>query len=175
MMIPNPQSEVQPQSAPCFFSTRLTFQAGILLLLGAVLSAGCVTKEQYEAEKGRGLNFQRLLAQEEKHTDTLKAKLAHKDKEISKLNAQLKETKDKIASLESQNRDLTVELNALKGQSRHSPEQESVQDSPVLSQAPDSSKASPLSETSLSDPFMSEEELGNLLESGSNAGASQAP
>lgn len=147
----------------------------MLFLLLAVLSAGCVSKEQHEAEKVRGLNFQRLLAQEEKRTDTLNAQLAHKDKEINKLNAQLKETNDKIMKLELQNRNLTAELNALREQSRRSQEQEPVQDSPALSQDPDTSGTSPLSKTSLSDPFMSEEELRNLLESGSNAGVSQAP
>ena len=34
---------------------------------------GCVMKEQYEAEKNRALNFQRLLAQEEKRTGDLDA------------------------------------------------------------------------------------------------------
>ena len=161
MMNPNPQSGVQSQRAPRSFSARLTFQAGMLFLLGAVLAAGCVSKEQYESEKVRGLNFQRLLAQEEKRADTLAAKLAHKDKEVNELNAQLKETKEKIASLESQNRDLTSELNALKEQNRPRPEQEPVPDSSALSKDPGSSK---VSETLLSDPFMSEEELKNLLD-----------
>ena len=175
MMISNPQSGVQCQVTPRSFSASLTYQVGLLFLLGVVLSAGCVSKEQYEAEKVRGLNFQRLLAQEEKRADTLNAQLAQKDKELEELNSQLKETTDKIASLESQNRDLTVELNALKEQSRHQVEQEPVSDSPVPSTAPTVSKDTSLSEPSLSDPFMSEEELRNLLESGSKAGVSQAP
>lgn len=163
-MFQNPQPGVRHQSAPRSFSTRLTFQAGILFLLGAILSAGCVSKEQYESEKVRGLNFQRLLAQEEKRANTLDAKLTHKDKEINELNTQLKKTKDKIAALESQNRDLTAELNALKEQGRLRPEQEPVPDSSALSTDLGSSKDGPFSEPSLSDPFMSEEELKNLLD-----------
>ena len=163
-MFHNPQSGVPYRCAPRSFSTKLASQAGLLFLLSAVLSAGCVSKEQYQSEKVRGLNYQRLLAQEEKRADTLDAKLAHKDKEIDKLNAELKETKDKIASLESQNRDLTVELNDLKKQSRSQLKQESVPDSTTLSKDPGLSEEKPLSEPSLSDPFMSEEELLKILD-----------
>jgi len=163
-MTPNVQSGVHRQSALRSFSTRLTYQAGLLFLLGAVLSAGCVSKEQYQSEKVRGLNFQRLLAQEEKRADTLDAKLAQKDKELNELNAQLKKTKDKIAALESQNRTLTAELDTLKEHSRRPQEQKSTPDSPNLSQDPDTTKDSPASEPSLSDPFMSDEELLKILE-----------
>ena len=156
MMIPKPRSGVQRQFVPRAFSTKLTFQVSILFLLSAVLSAGCVSKEQYESEKVQGLNFQRLLAQEEKRADKLNAQLAHKDEEIQKLNAQLKEMTDKIASLESQNRDLTTELDVLK-------EQESAPDSTALSKDSGLSKKKPPSEPSLSDPFLSEEELLKIL------------
>ena len=163
-MFHNPQSGVPYPCAPRSFSTRSAFHAGLLVLLGAVLSAGCVSKEQYQSEKVRGLNYQRLLAQEEKRADTLDAKLAQKDKEINELNAQLKETKDKVASLESQNRDLTVELNTLKKQSRSQAEPESVPDSTTLSKDPGLSQEKPPSEPSLSDPFMSDEELLKILD-----------
>ena len=165
-MLPKLQSEVQRQSAPRSFSTKLASQMAVLFLLSAVLAAGCVNTEKYEAEKIRGLNFQRLLAQEEKRANKLNAQLALKDKEINELTGQLKETKDKVASLESQSRDLTVELNALKEQSRRRQDQEPVPDSPALSKDPGLSKDRPLSDTSLSDPFMSEEELMNMLDRG---------
>ena len=42
-----------------------------VLLLSSLLAAGCVMSEKYEAEKARSLNFQRLLAQEEKRTAEL--------------------------------------------------------------------------------------------------------
>lgn len=163
-MFQNPQSGVPYPCTPRSFLTRSAFQAGLLFLLTAVLSAGCVSKEQYQSEKVRGLNFQRLLAQEEKRANTLDAKLAHKDKEITQLNAQLKETQDKIASLESQNRDLTVELNALKKQDRRRAEQESLPDSATLPKDSGLPKEKLLSEPSLSDPFMSEEELLKILD-----------
>lgn len=168
MIIPNPQPVVQNHSRPRSFSTSVTFQAGIFFFLSAILLTGCVSKEQYEAEKARGLNFQRLLVQEENRANALNDKLEQKDKEINALNAQLKETKDKIASLESRNRDLTVDLNALKEQNQRQPVQEPVPGSPALSKDHGSSKDKPLSEPSfsepsLSDPFMSEEDLLNIL------------
>ncbi len=155
---------MQSLLSSCALSAKLALQGGILFLLTAILSTGCVSKELHQAEKTRGLNFQRLLAQEEKRADTLSAKLAQKAKEIDELTAQLKETKDQITSLESKNRDLTVELNALKGQSRHQPEQEPVPDATVLSQDSAPSGDKPLSEPSPSAPSLkSEEEPLNTL------------
>lgn len=161
-MPPRSRSEVQCQPATHPRSTGWTFRAGLFCLVGTVLSTGCVSSERLDAEKVRGLNFQRLLVQEEKRTDTLKAQLEQKNKEMTALKTQLKETQDKVASLESQNRDLTVELNALKDQGQ--PGREPVPASPDLSK--DSGKDAPLSEPSLSDPFLSEEELTNMLDKG---------
>ena len=158
-MSPNPQSGVQRPVIPRLFSARLTFQVGLLFLLSTVLSAGCVSKEQYKAEKVRGLNYQRLLAQEENRITTLNAQLEQKDKEINTLNAQLKETSEKIASLKSQNHDLTVELSVLKEQSRRQVEQEPVPDSPVLSAAPTFSRDMSLSEAPLAEPSLPEPPL----------------
>lgn len=166
MILPEPQPGVQRRSAPRSFSTKSAFQMVVLFLLSVVLSTGCVSKEQFASEKVRGLNFQRLLAQEEKRASKLDAQLAQKDKEIEELNTQLKKTKDNIAALESQNRDLTVAYNALKKQSHRQQEQEPVPDTPALSQDPGTSQDKPLSESSLSDPFMSEEELMKMLDKG---------
>lgn len=162
-MFQNPQS-VRHQCAPRSFSTKLAFQAGLLVLLGAVLSTGCVSNEQYKSEKARCLNFQRLLAQEENRASTLDDKLAYKDKEINKLNAQLKEMEDKIAASESENRDLTVKLDALKQQNHQPSEPESIPESSTLSKDSDPSGEKTLSEPSLSDPFLSDEELTNMLD-----------
>ena len=162
-MLPNPLSGVPCRRAFRSLWTGLVSRAGLLFLLGAVLSAGCVNKEKYESEKVRSLNFQRLLAQEEKRANTLDAKLAHKEEEINELNARLKETKDTIASLESQNRDLTVEVNTLKAQSGHQAEPEPVQDSTAPSNDSGPSRGTSLSEPSFSDPFMSEEDLMKML------------
>lgn len=163
-MIQKAQTVLHRQPTSHLYSPRWMIHISILCLLGTVLSAGCVSSERLKAEKVRGLNFQRLLAQEEKRANTLNAQLAQKDKEIGKLNDQLKETKDRIGVLESQNRNLTAKLNALRKQSLLLQEQEPAQVSPGLSQAPDTSTDGPPSEPSLSDPFMSDEELLKILE-----------
>lgn len=163
-MIQKPQTVPQCQPAPYFYSTRGMVYLSILCLLGAILQSGCVSSEKLKAEKVRGLNFQRLLVQEEKRTKTLDAQLAQKDKEIDELNAQLKGTKAKIEALESQNQTLTAELDVLREENPDPQEQESAPDSPDLSQDSGTTKDGPSSEPSLSDPFMSDEELLKILE-----------
>lgn len=175
MMILQPQSGAQCPHTPRPSLTRWLFQRGILCLLSATLLAGCISTEQYEAEKTRGLNFQRLLAQEERRVNALNNQLAQKEQQIEELKAQLEETKRQIASGESQNRklvlenrDLTVELDALREQNHPQQEKEPAVGSPAPSENLDT-KDMPLSEISLSDPFITEEDLMNILESESNA------
>lgn len=163
-MIQKPQTVSQCQQTSHRYPTRRMFYLGILFLLGAILQSGCVSSEKLKAEKVRGLNFQRLLAQEEKHNETLDAQLAEKDKKIDELNAQLKETKAEIGELESQNRTLTTELDALRKEKLSPQEQTLAPDSPHLSRTPGTTKDGPSSEPSLSDPFMSDEELLKILE-----------
>ena len=163
-MIQKPQTVLQCQPTSHPFSTGGMFCLSILCLLGVILPSGCVSSEKLKSEKVRSLNFQRLLAQEEKRANTLDAQLAQKDKKIDELNTQLKETEVKIEALESQNRNLTAELNTLRKQNVLLREQKSAPDSPGLSQDPDTTKNSPSSEPSLSDPFMSDEELRKILE-----------
>lgn len=78
----------------------LKVMAGLLVCGG--LLTGCVSTEKYESEKARALNFQRLLAQEEKRT--------------GELNVKYQDTQRQIGSFESQNRDLNAELGALRDQ-----------------------------------------------------------
>lgn len=78
------------------------FKAAVGLLLVGGLMTGCVSSEKYEAEKARALNFQRLLAQEEKRT--------------GELNVKYQDAQRQVASLETQARDLNSELDALKDQ-----------------------------------------------------------
>lgn len=75
----------------------LWFVCGISLV-----SSGCVMKEQYEAEKTRALNFQRLLAQEEKRT--------------GELDAEAKRLKRDLPELEAKNRELSAQLQAVREQ-----------------------------------------------------------
>jgi len=70
-------------------------------LCGMALT-GCVMAEKYEAEKARSLNFQRLLAQEEKRTGDL--------------DAELKQTKAQASELEARNREMTAQIQAVREQ-----------------------------------------------------------
>lgn len=112
----------------------------IICILSGALFVGCVSSEKYEAEKARALNFQRLLAQEEKRT--------------GELNTQVQASKRQMASLESQNKDLTIELDALR-------DQMSRQESSLSSDS-EPSDISPSSDLSLSEPSLSEFGLSDL-------------
>lgn len=81
--------------------SRVVLGLFILGMSGGLI-VGCVSSEKYEAEKARALNFQRLLAQEEKRT--------------GELNVQVQEAKRQVSALESQNKDLTTELQGLRDQ-----------------------------------------------------------
>lgn len=74
----------------------------LIFTLGGGVLGGCVSSEKYEAEKARSLNFQRLLAQEEKRT--------------GELNVKFQDAQRKVSDLESQNRDLNTEMAALREQ-----------------------------------------------------------
>lgn len=74
---------------------------GLMIVIGGLLS-GCVSSEKYEAEKARALNFQRLLAQEEKRT--------------GEVNVKFQEAQRELGTLQSETRDLTSELDAMRDQ-----------------------------------------------------------
>jgi len=105
----------------------------VSLAMGGLIS-GCVSKEKFEQEKARALNFQRLLAQEEKRTGDL--------------NTQVQEAKRQLSSLESQNRDLSVELEALRDQ--------------MARQAKSMAETSPKTEMPSSDMTLSEKSLSEF-------------
>lgn len=90
----------QVDSQPAGWCGYLKVVVGVLVCGG--LFTGCVSTEKFEAEKARALNFQRLLAQEEKRT--------------GELNVKYQDTQRQVGSLESQNRDLNAELEALRDQ-----------------------------------------------------------
>lgn len=79
-------------------------QAGrlVALAIGAVMLTGCVMAEKYEAEKARAMNFQRLLAQEEKRT--------------GEMDSELKRLKRDASDLEARNRELTAQVQAVREQ-----------------------------------------------------------
>ncbi len=72
------------------------------VLLSVLMLSGCVMAEKYEAEKSRALNFQRLLAQEEKRT--------------AELDAELKRAKRETSEMEARNREMTAQLQAVREQ-----------------------------------------------------------
>lgn len=74
----------------------------IVVVLGGLLLSGCVMSEKYEAEKARSLNFQRLLAQEEKRT--------------AELDSEVKRTKREFAEIEARNRELSAQVQAVREQ-----------------------------------------------------------
>jgi len=73
-----------------------------VLLVGSWLLTGCVMSEKYEAEKARSLNFQRLLAQEEKRT--------------SELDSEAKRAKRELSEMEARNRELAAQVDAVRQQ-----------------------------------------------------------
>ena len=99
--MPRPILVEESLSGPARSPILLSIGAVGLTLMTTVLG-GCVSSEKYEAEKARALNFQRLLAQEEKRT--------------GELNAKYQEVQRKVSSLESQNRDVSTEMDALREQ-----------------------------------------------------------
>ena len=100
MMIPPVMLETTFRPMPAKFSKILRIIGSMALL--SVFLGGCVSSEKYEAEKARALNFQRLLAQEEKRT--------------GEVNVKYQEAQRELSTLESQNRDLTAELDAMRDQ-----------------------------------------------------------
>jgi len=91
----------------------------ILVFLGGFVLSGCVLSEKYEAEKARSLNFQRLLAQEEKRT--------------SELDSEVKRTKRDLSEYEARNRELTAQIQAVREQmSRVQEEAEAMKEAALL-------------------------------------------
>ena len=92
---------------------------GILLCSG-VLASGCVVlEEKYNAEKARSLNFQRLLAQEEKRT--------------AELDSEVRHTKAELAEFEARNRELSAQVQVAREQmGRLQEEAEAIREATVL-------------------------------------------
>ena len=126
-----PQSAARHQQNLSSASTKLTLQIAILCVMSTALVSGCVSSGEYEAEKARALNFQRLLAQEEQRT--------------GELDVRLQEAQQEIASLGSQNRELSAERDALQEQVNRRQTSAPASDVPDMDISPDMS----LSDSSL--------------------------
>lgn len=96
-----------------------TVQAGVLAV-SSLLFGGCVVlEEKYEAEKARSLNFQRLLAQEERRA--------------AELEREVKRTKRELMEFEARNRELLAQVQTLREQmARLQEEAEAVKEAALL-------------------------------------------
>ena len=91
----------------------------ITIICGGLLMSGCVMAEKYDAEKARSLNFQRLLAQEEKRT--------------GELDSEAKRSKNELMEYEARNRELTAQVQAAREQmARVQEEAEAMKESALL-------------------------------------------
>jgi hypothetical protein len=91
----------------------------VMVICGGLLMGGCVMAEKYDAEKARSLNFQRLLAQEEKRT--------------GELDSEAKRAKNELLEYEARNRELTAQLQATREQlARVQEEAEAMKESALL-------------------------------------------
>lgn len=91
----------------------------VTIICGGLLLSGCVMAEKYEAEKARSLNFQRLLAQEEKRT--------------GELDSEAKRSKKELMEFEARNRELTAQVQAVREQmARVQEEAEAMKESALL-------------------------------------------
>ncbi len=92
---------------------------GVTIVCGMLVLGGCVMAEKYEAEKARSLNFQRLLAQEEKRT--------------GELDNEAKRGKKELMEFEARNRELTAQVQAVREQmARVQEEAEAMKESALL-------------------------------------------
>jgi LysM repeat protein len=100
-------------------SARRTIFLGILLCSGLLVSGCVVLEEKYNAEKARSLNFQRLLAQEEKRT--------------AELDSEIRHTKAELAEFEARNRELSAQVQVAREQmGRLQEETEAIREATVL-------------------------------------------
>jgi septal ring factor EnvC (AmiA/AmiB activator) len=91
----------------------------VTVICGGLLLSGCVMGEKYDAEKARSLNFQRLLAQEEKRT--------------GELDSEVKRSKNELMEYEARNRELTAQLQATQEQmARVQEEADAMKESALL-------------------------------------------
>src|SRR5438093_7245987 len=81
----------------------------VTIICGGLLLSGCVMAEKYDAEKARSLNFQRLLAQEEKRTGELDSELKRVTRDAAEhegrnreLEAQLKAVREQLAGIQEE-------------------------------------------------------------------------
>jgi LysM repeat protein len=91
----------------------------LIIWSGSLLSGCVVLEEKYNAEKTRSLNFQRLLAQEERRT--------------AELDSEVKRTKQELAEFEARNRELSGQVQSVREHMmRLQEETEAIKESALL-------------------------------------------
>ena len=91
-----------------------TARLGVMLVMNGLLATGCVMSEKYEAEKARSLNFQRLLAQEEKRTAELDSEVKRAKRELSEMEARNRELGAQVDAVRQQAAQIQEEAEAMK-------------------------------------------------------------
>lgn len=94
--------------------TRAAVQSLGLLVLCSLGLSGCVMSEKYEAEKARSLNFQRLLAQEEKRSAELDTEVKRGRRELSEYEARNRELNAQVEAVRQQAAQIQEEAQAMK-------------------------------------------------------------
>ncbi len=123
------------------FMRRTTVRSlGLLVLCGLGLS-GCVMSEKYEAEKARSLNFQRLLAQEEKRSAELDSEVKRGKRELSDYEARNRELSAQVEAVRQQAAQIQEEAQAMKEASLL--EKRAQEDMKRLTTIPKAKKAAP--------------------------------
>ncbi|ODT46319.1 MAG: hypothetical protein ABS70_01090 [Nitrospira sp. SCN 59-13] len=112
-----------------------------LLMLGSLGLSGCVMSEKYEAEKARSLNFQRLLAQEEKRSAELDAEVKRGKRELSEYEARNRELGAQVEAVRQQAAQIQEEAQAMKEASLL--EKRAHEDMKRLTTIPKAKKAAP--------------------------------
>lgn len=98
---------------------RKLMAATLIVWSGSLLSGCVVLEEKYNAEKTRSLNFQRLLAQEERRT--------------AELDSEVKRTKQELAEFEARNRELSGQVQSVREHMmRLQEETEAIKESALL-------------------------------------------
>lgn len=92
---------------------------GLTVALSLLLGGCVVLEEKYNAEKARSLNFQRLLAQEERRA--------------AELESEVKRTRRELMEFEARNRELLAQVEAIREQmARLQEEAEAVKEAALL-------------------------------------------
>ena len=89
--------------------------AGGLVIGSCLLLSGCVVmEEKYNTEKSRSLNFQRLLAQEERRTVELESEVKRAKQELAEFEARNRELSGQVQSVREHMTRLQEETEAIK-------------------------------------------------------------